>query len=216
MQINDRVHVFKKLSIHQYLIMEDNGVVLIDTGLRGNHTILNKNMCAINVSAANLINILITHADGDHYGAVNGLRILAPKVVVCASAVEAEAMASGSMSRLLKITSIWMRLFQIVTKQLFNSPPTHVDEILQPGQILSFLDGLHVLDTGGHTPGHLSFYSPSTGILFAGDSIFFSAKTPIPSHGANCWDEEKARQAFVRQMALQPRIICAGHGYVRL
>lgn len=215
-QIHDHVFVFSRMSIHQYLIVDNGKLILIDTGLPGNHNSLMENVSSIPKSITDLTHILITHADGDHYGAVNGLRGLAPNVRVCASVLEAQAMAAGSMSRPLKINSVWMKLFHVMTKRLFNSTPTLTDVILQPGQVLPFLGGLQILDTSGHTPGHLSFYSPSAGILFAGDSIFFSGKTPTPSHGANCWDEEKARQAYSLQMSLQPRLICAGHGFIRL
>ncbi|MHB8933595.1 MAG: MBL fold metallo-hydrolase [Bellilinea sp.] len=56
----------------------------------------------------------------------------------------------------------------------------------EPDQILPILDGLHVLDTAGHTPGHLSFYQPERRVLFAGDSIVERNKVPSPVYGINC------------------------------
>ena len=96
---------------------------------------------------------------------------------------------------------------------LIRSEPASVDEALLPGARLPLLDGLDVLDTSGHTPGHLSFYSASTGVLFAGDSIVIHGQALGPSVGANTWDVERARRALDMQEALRPSFICAGHGY---
>ena len=45
---------------------------------------------------------------------------------------------------------------------------------LSDGQILPVLGGLRVIETLGHTPGHISLFAPSAGILFCGDSIVSS------------------------------------------
>ena len=58
-----------------------------------------------------------------------------------------------------------------VVRRFFKAKPLQVDEILREGQKLDVLGGLEVLETPGHTPGHISLFSPSTGILFVGDSI---------------------------------------------
>jgi glyoxylase-like metal-dependent hydrolase (beta-lactamase superfamily II) len=95
-----------------------------------------------------------------------------------------------------------------------------VDELLEDGQTLPALrnpptdDYLQALATPGHTPGHLSFYSPSVGVLFCGDSLRCDrGQVRIPS-GMNTWDVEKARESACRQQALNARFICAGHGPV--
>ena len=82
--------------------------------------------------------------------------------------------------------------------------------------MLPVLKGLHVVDTKGHTPGHLSFFAPSIGILFSGDSIVSVKNHLVGSHGSVTWDQDKANAAVLKQLALKARIICAGHGAVVL
>ena len=77
------------------------------------------------------------------------------------------------------------------------------------GQILPVLGGLRVIETPGHTPGHISLYSASTGILFCGDSIVSGEAGLRGSSGANNWDQAKSDESVRKQAALGARILCS-------
>jgi glyoxylase-like metal-dependent hydrolase (beta-lactamase superfamily II) len=48
-----------------------------------------------------------------------------------------------------------------------------VDHSMKEGDVLTFgAIRLEVLDTPGHTPGHVSLYSPETSSVFVGDTLF--------------------------------------------
>lgn len=48
-----------------------------------------------------------------------------------------------------------------------------VDRYIKEGDILSFgAIRLEVIETPGHTPGHVSLYMPEAGIIFVGDTLF--------------------------------------------
>jgi glyoxylase-like metal-dependent hydrolase (beta-lactamase superfamily II) len=89
-----------------------------------------------------------------------------------------------------------------------------VDGFLNDAQELQALGGLRVLATPGHTPGHVSLFSESTGILFSGDSIISTKDGLRGSHGANTWDQAQADSSVRTQAALGAQIICPGHGPV--
>ena len=74
-------------------------------------------------------------------------------------------------SRPLKPRSAITRLLFDLMAGLFKPAPVKVDEMLVDGQIFPVLGGLRVVETPGHTPGHISLFAPSAGILFCGDSI---------------------------------------------
>jgi glyoxylase-like metal-dependent hydrolase (beta-lactamase superfamily II) len=196
---------------NQYLILEPGELTLVDAGLPGNHKKVLQVLAHLGFRPSDLRRILITHADGDHYGALNPL-CAATGARVCASAIEADAIRRGTSSRKLHPTGL-ARLAFALAGLLVHSEPATVDETLLPGALLPLLGGLDVLDTAGHTPGHLSFYSPSTGVLFAGDSIIVRVQALGPSGGGNTWDLDLARSALERQVALRPSFVCAGHGY---
>jgi glyoxylase-like metal-dependent hydrolase (beta-lactamase superfamily II) len=212
MQIHPSVHkITNSLIINKYLIVEAEQLTLIDTGLPGHGKSIIKYIHSINRVPEEITRILITHADGDHFGSINQLRIN-PNLIVCTSNIEADAIRAGKQSRPLKLESLFARLFNKFSRRFFKAPSAGVDQILHPDEVLPVLGGLRVLGTAGHTPGHLSFFSTSTGILFAGDSIVIRGKRAFPSSGFNTWDESLAFKSFDFQMALNPAIICAGHG----
>ena len=82
------------------------------------------------------------------------------------------------------------------------------------GQILDILGGLQVVDTAGHTPGHISFFAPAASILFVGDSMISDKKGLIPAVKDTLWDEARAKAAVRAQAALGASIVCSGHGPV--
>ena len=211
MPLPTRVCRIAGMAVNQYLILEPGDLTLVDTGMPGNHKKIFAVMARQGLRPQDLRRILITHADPDHYGALNEVR-QAGGARVCASAAEAEAIRRGASSRQIHPTGL-ARLFLGVMGRFFRLAPAAVDEILVPGTHLPLLGGLEVLDTAGHTPGHLSFYSPSTGVLFAGDSITVRGRGLASALRSTTWDEAGARRSFDAQVALRPRYVCAGHGY---
>ncbi len=84
---------------------------------------------------------------------------------------------------------------------------------LTEGQVLPALGGLRVVETVGHTPGHISLYAPAAKILFCGDSMVAEKNGMLRcSRGMNTWDEAKAKESVKIQQALGAEIVCSGHG----
>lgn len=214
MQVIQNVYRVSETFVNQYFIVDSDGITLIDTGMRGNGKKILRAIEEIGENPSRLSRILITHADADHFGAVNEL-IKITGAQVFASRVEAEAIRIGKSSRPLKAKGIQKILFGM-TSALFQAQPANVDKLLVAGQVLPISGGLKVVNSIGHTPGHISFFLPSLQVLFAGDSIRVRGGHPAPSIGANTWDLEKARQSFEIQEALSPRFYCCGHGFFRV
>ncbi|HWR65582.1 MAG TPA: MBL fold metallo-hydrolase, partial [Bellilinea sp.] len=213
-QIVSGVYAHSNLSIYQYFIVADNEITLIDAGLPLFTGALLRALGNLDGSAR-LSLILITHADGDHYGAVDRLKVI-HGCKVATSTLEAQAMQLGGMSRDLKPRHFLERLLFTAGLLIFTAQAVTTEHIISPGETLPILGGLKVLDSKGHTPGHLSFYQPDQRLLFAGDSIIKRNGIPSPAAGPNCWDEKLAQAAFDSQMALGPLHICGGHSYFNL
>ena len=213
-QILPGVYAHSRVSSYQYFIVEDGEITLIDAGLPLFAGSLMRALTSLE-GDSRLKMILITHADGDHYGAVKRLQ-LDHDCRVASSLIESQAMAVGGMSRDLKPRNGWERFLFKTVLPTFTAAPITADTILQPGDVLPILGGLQVLDSAGHTPGHLSFFQPERRLLFAGDLIIKRNGIPSPAFGPNCWDDKLAQAAFDRQMALKPLHICGGHSYFDL
>ncbi len=211
MNLNPEVLQVPPSVAHQYLVGGENGFLLIDTGLPSDERPLFKFLAAKGVSLEQIELIVITHADGDHFGCLAGLQERTPQLVSAASEIEAAAIRLGHSSRPLKPRGL-RKVFYSLVGPMFLSKPARIDRTLSDGDLLPFLGGLEILDSKGHTPGHISLWSASTRTLFAGDSIRVRGQTLLPSSGANTWNETLAIESFEKQIALKPDRIYAGHG----
>lgn len=211
MEIIPGIHRVPAVVGNVYVLIDPDGLTLIDTGLPYSHRRILKYVAQLGYRPRDLRRILLTHADRDHKGSVPALQALTPAWVY-ASRVEGEAMAQGRESRRLN-PKTWQKIILQFLRPLFvNAQPAVADEYLAEGQTLPVLDGLQVLSTPGHTPGHLSFFAPARGVLFAGDSFVAHGGRLRVSDGPNTWDETLAFESARRQAALGACVICAGHG----
>ena len=213
MEIIPNVHIIPNIMANPYLIIEPDGLTLIDAGLPGSHKKILHFLAGLGHTPGELKRILITHADYDHVGGLAALKA-ATGAWVFAGPVESQAMADGHASRPLKPRNVLLKLLFGLMTSLFKAPPAQADELLSDGQILPVLGGLRVMETPGHTPGHVSFFAPSAGILFCGDSIVSGENGLRGSTGSNNWDQAKSDESVRKQAALGARILCSGHGPV--
>jgi glyoxylase-like metal-dependent hydrolase (beta-lactamase superfamily II) len=213
MEIIPNVHIIPKTVANPYLLIDPDGLTLIDAGLPGSHRKILRYMAGLGYAPRDLKRILITHSDYDHVGGLAPLKA-ASGARVYASPVEAQAMAEGHASRPVKPRRLITRLLFGLMGGLFKPARIQVDELLLEGQVLPVQGGLRVVETLGHTPGHISLFAPSAGILFCGDSIVSGEDGLRGSSGANNWDQAKSDESVRKQAALGARILCSGHGPV--
>ena len=213
MEINPNVHLIPGIVANPYLITEPSGLTLIDAGLPGSHKKILRYMASLGYAPKGLKRIIITHADFDHVGGLAALKA-ATGARVFANATEAGAMALGRSSRPLKPTNVFAKLLFGVMGRMFKASPVQVDEFLTDGQVIPVLGGLRVLETFGHTPGHISLFAASAGILFSGDSIVSEKNGLCGSSGSNTWDQARSDESVRKQAALGAKMLCSGHGPV--
>jgi glyoxylase-like metal-dependent hydrolase (beta-lactamase superfamily II) len=213
MEISLNVHLVPGSIVNVYLIVDPDGLTLIDTGLAGNFKTVMKYIAGLGKQPADLKRILITHSDGDHVGALAALKA-ATGARVYANPIEAQAIEAAHPSRDLKMKGVQALLFKTIAGPLFKAKPAHVDELLNAGDVLPILGGLRVVATIGHTLGPISLYAPAHKILFGGDSMVSEKSGLRVSRGMNTWDEVKAKEAVRIQAALGAEIVCVGHGPV--
>jgi len=213
MQITPHLHIISLSIVNAFLIVEDDGLTLVDTGLPKNEKKILKYIESIGRKPDDLKRILLTHADGDHVGSAKALRELTGAKIY-ASKFEAECAAKGMPPREPKIDNFFLKTLFSLTAKMFVYPPTTVDEIVKDGDVLPILGGLRVISTPGHTPDHVSYFSPSHNILLAGDSLRTSKDQVNNETTPFTWDEAKQNQSVKLQSDLKPQIVCVGHGHV--
>jgi glyoxylase-like metal-dependent hydrolase (beta-lactamase superfamily II) len=214
MQIAPNVYLVPDITANPYLLIDADGLTLIDAGLPGAPKKILAYMASLGFAPGDLKRILITHSDFDH---VSGLAALksASGACVYASQIEAAALLTGKPSRTIRPENPLMRMFMGVVGRIAKTSPVQAGEIVTDGQVLPVLGGLTVLETPGHTPGHLSFYASAIGVLFCGDSLVVEKDGSLQSSRPGLtWDREAATASLRRQAALGAKIVCSGHGPV--
>lgn len=171
------------------------GDVLIDSGLA-----LDRRRILRQVSDRQLAAHALTHAHIDHYGSSHAVceRLGIP---LWCGARDVEAVESGKM-----VSS---------SGRMVPAARAHpVARALKEGDEVA---GFAVLDTPGHSPGHVSYWRESDRVLVCGDVmwgynpfIFAGAiREPFtfvsPDHRLN-------RESARRLAALEPSLVCFGHG----
>ena len=213
MEITPNVHLIPDITANPYLIIDPGGLTLIDAGLPGSQKKIFSYLATLGFTPTDLKRIVITHSDFDHIGGLAALRS-ASGARVCASEIEANAIATGKPSRPIRPQNLLQKLVFGLLGAFARTAPLQVDEILRDGQVLPILGGLTVLDTPGHTPGHISLFAHAAGILFCGDSLVAGKGQLSPSRPDVTWDRIKADESVRKQAALGAQIVCSGHGPV--
>ncbi|TES91349.1 MAG: MBL fold metallo-hydrolase [Anaerolineales bacterium] len=214
MEIIPNVHRIPLITANVYLIIEEDGLTLIDSAMQSSVKKILSYIRSCNQDPTQLKYILLTHADIDHGGGAKALKVHTG-AKVCASKIAAGALAEGKSSRELRVGRIGKLVFSFMHRVFSSSMIMDVDEVLSPGQTLPILGGIEVIDTQGHTPGHISFYAKETGLLFAGDSLITrTGKINLNISPAITWDREKTIASTRRQAELKPKAVCSGHGPV--
>jgi len=214
MKIIDNIFVVPRVIANTYVILDGDGLTVIDAGLPRSEKKILAYVTSLGKSARDVKRIIITHADLDHFGGLAALQ-KATGARTYASQIEANAIAQGKASREIKPSGFsFRRVLFTILGPFMKATPFQVDEILAEGQTLPILGGLQVLETPGHTPGHISLFAPSVGVLFCGDSMVSDEKGLHGSRPGITWNEIKARESERKQAALGASIVCSGHGPV--
>jgi hydroxyacylglutathione hydrolase len=151
----------------------------------------------------------VTHGHCDHQGASAAL-VAALDVPFWAPAGEADALASGDVGPLGPRNAV-------TRAQLkgWAGPGVPVARELREGDALDA--GFVVLETPGHSPGHLSYWREDDRTLIAGDVLF--GRHPITGRpGLHeppvrfTLDPARNRASIRRVAALRPRLMVFGHG----
>lgn len=179
------------------------GDVLVDAGSRYASRRIMRQVQGTAVAAHAL-----THAHPDHQGSsrkvCEGLGV--PFWVGRGDAVTAE---SGNLAAAMPDS-----MLSRASRAAFAGPGHRVERELAEGDEVG---GFTVIETPGHSPGHISFWRESDRTLMLGDAVFnMNLLTALPGlHPPPDFftpDIPASRRSAQRLAELEPRLICFGHG----
>jgi glyoxylase-like metal-dependent hydrolase (beta-lactamase superfamily II) len=194
-------------SVNIFMFVEDDGLTLVDAGMPRSHKKLFPAIEAVGHTPSDIKRILVTHSDIDHVGGLAAIQA-ATGATVITSSESASFIENGRSPKHLPALMQW------VTSTFIKYKPVRKENIqlCQAGDELPLLGGLQVIASPGHTSDHHSFYSPSLGLLFAGDALRVENGRLQRSPKRITANQEQADQSAIKLLELTPSIFACGHG----
>lgn len=198
-----QIPLFPRNAINCYLI-ED---VLIDAGIKTSASKILKS-----IKDKNVTQHALTHAHADHQGSSKIICETLDIPLLC-SEPEKEFAENGNVVTEYPNPNHIISKFQ---KNFWAGKGHSVAETLKEGDQIG---GFIVIETPGHSSGHLSFFREKDGVLIVGDVMtnMNLLTTKVGLHEPpNLFtsDKEMNKKSILKLASLKPKILCFGHGPV--
>jgi hydroxyacylglutathione hydrolase len=202
-QLADGVYMLKGFppnAINVYLV----GDVLIDAATRQAERRIFKQISGRSISAHAL-----THVHPDHQGSSHAVCERLGIPLWCGEQDVPAMESPGGMVN--PKAPAWLTRLQ---ERYWTGPPHPVARVLREGDEVA---GFTVLETPGHSPGHIAFWRESAKVLILGDVLNnMNVHTGIPglNEPPSMFTADPARnRVSARRLAeLRPALACFGHG----
>jgi glyoxylase-like metal-dependent hydrolase (beta-lactamase superfamily II) len=202
--------------VNSFLITEEDGLTLVDSGLKGNDRKIGRAIRQLGRKPNEIRTILLTHHHADHVGSLAAL-LASSGAAAWAHPIDAPIIA-GDRPRphANKSSFLGLTLGPIADRLPQNHPPpARPSRDATDGTVVPVAGGVQVIHTPGHTMGHVSYLMPGHGgVLFAGDAaghMFGKLAKPL---GMFTEDMDAAKESIRKLAALEFDTACFGHGGV--
>ncbi|NBB21603.1 MBL fold metallo-hydrolase [Runella sp. CRIBMP] len=167
----------KEDTLYPVIIKNEHQTILVDCGYAGFMPLIEDAAQKQGLSLQELTGVFITHHDIDHLGGLAELKNRYPTLDVYTPVIEAPYISGKEKSvRLMQAESLFESLpedqksgalyFQELLK---NVQSVEVDAVFSEGE--TFMEGVQIINTPGHMPGHVSLYVPESQTLIAADAL---------------------------------------------
>ncbi|MDY8022375.1 MBL fold metallo-hydrolase [Paenibacillus polymyxa] len=193
--------------VNCYLVKEKEGLTLIDAGLPYNARGIEQ--AAVQIGQL-ITRMVLTHAHGDHVGALDKLKARYPDAQVFISRRDAPLL-QGDVS--LEAGEPNTPIRGDVPKHILTQP----DVLLEDGDSVG---SLLAISAPGHTPGSMAFLDTRTRALIAGDAfqtrggiaVSGRLKPLFPFPALATWNKEISLESAKKLASFNPSLLAVGHG----
>jgi glyoxylase-like metal-dependent hydrolase (beta-lactamase superfamily II) len=205
LEISQGVHLVPSVRWSRIYLIEDQKLVLVDTGMPWSWRQVMKYIQQIDRRPEDLSTILMTHSHPDHTsGALNIVRRTGARIAAHSLDTRNHSVQGVSFG--------YMGVFNGLNVPVPFLQRTPVDQVMEEGEVLPVLGGIRVVHTPGHTPGSVCYLLEDRGVMFSGDTIFsdgrrVSRSIPFPGYNGLLY-----RQSLEKLACMQFDTLCGGHG----
>lgn len=193
--------------VNCYLVEEESELTLIDAALPFS---VKGILQAAKQIGKPITRIVLTHAHGDHIGALDGLKKALPQAQVYISRRDAKLLA-GNVE--LEADEPQTPIKGGIPKGIQTKP----DVLLADGDRIGSLQAFAV---PGHTPGSMAFLDVRSRALIAGDAFQVRGGVAVsgvvkfwfPFPAMATWSKEASLESTRRLRQLEPSLLAVGHG----
>lgn len=162
------------INMNPILILDEENVILIDTGLPDQLGKIAEEVSKAGVSIKDINKIILTHQDLDHIGNLASIIKNTENYIEVLAHIDEKPYIQGDKSP-VKMTPERLNAMSEEERNsridMFNKAKANVTKTIEDGEILDYCGGIDVIHTPGHTPGHACFYLRRYKTLVAGDAM---------------------------------------------
>lgn len=155
-----------------YIIKRKDKIVLIDTGMKSNGSDVKKAFQKLGFKLSDITAVLLTHWHNDHAAGTSEVKRLT-NCKTYAHLLEKPYFEQEQSNPIRRLADyIPERGLLVLFKGLIGDTvpkKVEIDHLVKNGDLI--LSDFEVIETPGHTEGHVSYYDRKTKTLFTGDSL---------------------------------------------
>jgi glyoxylase-like metal-dependent hydrolase (beta-lactamase superfamily II) len=175
MQIAKGLHRIGSDTVNSYLVVDGDGVTIIDAGLPRYWRLLNSELARLGLTLDNVRALILTHGDTDHIGFAGRLSREKgiPAYVFPSDADRAHLKVKKPTSGWgpVKVGPMLGFLWYSALEGGLKIPPAGELLPVEDGQVLDVPGKPRIIHVPGHTPGSVAVHVPAVDALFIGDTM---------------------------------------------
>ena len=209
-----------KTAFNAAAVRYDGGIAVVDVGFPGFLPKLEETLEKAGLNPGDIKKVIITHADGDHVGALRALVKKYPGVEVLSSPKQAAYIMRKEKHP--RITAAERRLAAAVSdeqKQEAVEDMARINAIETVDTVTAVRDGQTLPECGlefvivdGHLPDHLCVYVPKDKVMITGDAVMASDGRLCPPSDAFTLDMPAAIRSLNKLLEYDIEHMICYHG----
>jgi glyoxylase-like metal-dependent hydrolase (beta-lactamase superfamily II) len=219
MKIANGVHRVGSDTVNSYLVVDGDGITIIDAGLPGYWKLLQAELAALGKSLADVRALVLTHGDSDHIGFAarlhreTGLVPYIHEADIERARLQVKKPNSGWGP--VKVGALARFLWYSARRGGLRIKPATELQTVADGDVLDVPGSPRIIHTPGHTPGSIAVHVASADALFLGDTmttrnVLTGAAGPKPAPFT--LEPDQALASLDRVESVDATWVLPGHG----